>query len=67
MEVKIKKASVAPKVAEEATPEPVAEVIIGESIEKQKFRYLIEAYKAQNPAKYELKKAELERKLNNIK
>ena len=33
---------------------------------KQKFMDLIEVYKTQNPAKYELKKAELQKKLDAI-
>jgi uncharacterized protein YfbU (UPF0304 family) len=37
-----------------------------ESEAKLKYRKLIEVYKLQNPAKYELKKAELEKKLNAI-
>jgi len=33
---------------------------------KQKFEALIEAYKKQNPLKYEQKKEELEAQLNNL-
>lgn len=33
---------------------------------KAAFRQLIEVYKKQNPVKYEMKKAELEKKLNAI-
>lgn len=34
---------------------------------KESYRELIEAYKIQNPTKYEAKKSELERKLKEIK
>lgn len=37
------------------------------SAEKEAFMNLIEVYKKQNPKKYELKKAELEKKLAGIK
>ena len=38
-----------------------------ESEAKKTYRALIEAYKKSNPVKYELKKAELEKKLAAIK
>lgn len=38
-----------------------------ESQEKTAFRNLIEAYKIQNPAKYEVKKEELLAQLNSLK
>lgn len=34
---------------------------------KESFKQLIEAYKKSNPVKYEVKKAELEKKLNILK
>jgi hypothetical protein len=37
-----------------------------ESKEKIEFREIIEAYKKQNPAKYELKKKALEAKLESL-
>ena len=39
---------------------------VKESEAKKQFRKLIEIYKVQNPVKYALKKAELERKLANL-
>lgn len=45
--------------------EPI--VVVPVSEKKAKFKALIEAYKIQNPAKYELKKEALQEKLNNIK
>jgi hypothetical protein len=43
------------------------EVSEGASQRRKDFQRIIDAYKAQNPAKYELKKAELEKKLAAIK
>lgn len=37
-----------------------------ESAEKIEFRRIIEAYKIQNPVKYELKKAALEKELESL-
>lgn len=57
------------KIVEETTETPaeVAEVVnASESAEKTAFRALIEAYKVQNPAKYEVKKDELIKQLNNL-
>jgi hypothetical protein len=53
-----------PKVAVEISK---TEVAGPESEAKQRFRQLIEVYKRNSPAKYELKKSELEDKLNKIK
>lgn len=43
------------------------DVVSGELTPKQKLEALIEAYKKQNPNKYEIKKDELEKQLNLIK
>mgnify|MGYP001267517448 CR=1 FL=1 len=53
-------------------PEKVIEPIVvvepeQESVAKANFRLLIENYKKVSPKKYEMKKAELEAKLNKIK
>jgi hypothetical protein len=42
------------------------EEVVVESEAKKAFRELIEKYKKQNPAKYELKKDELQKKLDAI-
>ena len=57
---KIKKAVAKKKVVKEA---PVVEL----SPAQAKFKALIETYAVQNPAKYELKKEQLEAQLNLIK
>lgn len=49
------------KVKEEETVEETVD-----SVAKANFRALIEVYKVQNPAKYELKKEELEAKLAKL-
>lgn len=55
-----------PKKTVEST-EAVAETPVAEmSQAKAQFAALIENYKAQNPAKYELKKDELEKQLNSL-
>lgn len=46
------------------TKEVVVEVV--ESDAKVAFRKLVEVYKASSPAKYELRKDELEAKLNSL-
>jgi len=46
---------------------PKIEVAIEESTAKKNLRQLFEAYKLQNPVKYELRKASFEKKLNEIK
>ena len=50
---------------EEVVVEAVPEV--EESAEKSDFRKLIEAYREQNPVKFEQKKEELFAQLNNLK
>jgi len=57
--------------AKEKEVEVVEEVVVApkkgeESEARKQFRNLIEVYKVQNPAKYELKKDELQRKLDAI-
>ena len=47
------------KIVEEAVP-------VKSSDAKKAFQKIIDAYKAHNPVKYALKKAELERKLANL-
>jgi regulation of enolase protein 1 (concanavalin A-like superfamily) len=45
------------------------EIVVGEEMAsptKESFKALIEAYKVQNPVKYELKKVSLELKLNSL-
>lgn len=56
------------KTQEDTTPEEVIEETpeVVESEAKKQFRLFIAKYKKQNPVKYELKKEELERKLNAL-
>ena len=49
----------------ETTPE--VEVATEESTAKKELRALIEAYKIQNPVKYELKKESLDKQLSELK
>lgn len=51
---------------EEVVEEVVVEKAKAESPEKAEFRKLIETYKEQNPAKYELKKEALLKKLESL-
>ncbi len=48
------------------TPEQDVQDVQPDTPEKAAYRALIERYKLSNPEKYELKKEELERKLNGI-
>lgn len=61
-----KKAEVAEDVVE-AVEETAEAPKRGKSKEREEFEKIIEAYKARNPEKYELKKDELAKKLANIK